>query len=213
MPTSWFAARSGVASVSRPILRLTAPSSVWNSSSIAIDRHREVAALGVQRHGDIDIGQDLKFQRRAWVTQRIGWGVMSVITLIALTGLLGRGPFARATETAAGSGLTVEYPRFDRHRSPQVLRVHLDDPSAIVDDEVRLAFDRSFLEDVEVHAVYPEPDSVLAEGELVVYVFQVSEQAPTTFIFNYLHQGIGPAPATVALDGRAPVDFSHFVYP
>lgn len=107
----------------------------------------------------------------------------------------------------------MEYPRFDRHRSPQVLRIHLDDASAIADDEVRLAFDRSFLEDVEVHAVYPEPDSVSAEGDLVVYAFTVSEASPTTFVFNYLHQGIGPAPASVTLEGRAPVDFSHFVYP
>lgn len=61
--------------------------------------------------------------------------------------------------------------------------------------------------------MYPEPDSVIAGADVVTYVFELASQEPTTFAFNYFHEGFGPAPARVSLAGRTPVDFSHFVYP
>ena len=33
---------------------------------------------GVQRVGDLEIGQDLVYQRREWVFERVGWGVVAV---------------------------------------------------------------------------------------------------------------------------------------
>src|SRR3712207_8326757 len=36
------------------------------------------AVAGGQRAGDLEINQDLRFQRRMWALQRIGWAVMAV---------------------------------------------------------------------------------------------------------------------------------------
>ena len=38
------------------------------------------------RVGDLEIHQDLPFQRRSWTVQRVGWAIMA---LVVLAGLLG----------------------------------------------------------------------------------------------------------------------------
>ena len=44
-----------------------------------------------ERAGDLEIVEDLSFQRREWRVQRGGWVVMAVLILLALLGLTGRG--------------------------------------------------------------------------------------------------------------------------
>jgi hypothetical protein len=46
-------------------------------------------ASGLKRIGDVEINQDLDFQRRCWTVQRIGWIVMAVLVLSALLGVFG----------------------------------------------------------------------------------------------------------------------------
>jgi hypothetical protein len=46
----------------------------------------------VQRHGDLEIQEDLPFQRREWLVERVAWGVMALLIVAALLGLFGTGP-------------------------------------------------------------------------------------------------------------------------
>lgn len=38
----------------------------------------------IQRVGALEISQDLDFQRRTWVVEQVGWGVMALVVLAAL---------------------------------------------------------------------------------------------------------------------------------
>jgi len=73
--------------------------------------------------GDLEIGQDLEFQERLWKVQRIGWVIMPVLVVIALSGMLGGGLVNQETVGEQNGSLYVEYPRFARLRSPTDLRV------------------------------------------------------------------------------------------
>ena len=42
---------------------------------------------GGQRVGDPEIKQNLRFQRRMWALERIGWAVMALVVLVGLVGL------------------------------------------------------------------------------------------------------------------------------
>jgi len=54
-----------------------------------------------ERAGDLEIDEDLSFQRREWRVQRGGWVVMAVLILLALLGLTGRGPIRQPTAGTA----------------------------------------------------------------------------------------------------------------
>lgn len=79
-----------------------------------------------QRVGDLELDQDIDFQRRSWAVQRVGWGVMALVALAALLGLFGPGPINNAITGSKEAPLWLEYKRFGRFQtSAMLLRVHL----------------------------------------------------------------------------------------
>ena len=64
------------------------------------------------RVGDLEISQDLTFQRRSWIVQRVGWVMLALLILAALGGLFGPGPLSRARAGPHDGPLWVEYQRF-----------------------------------------------------------------------------------------------------
>lgn len=59
------------------------------------------------RVGDLEVPQDLGFQRRACTFERIGWVAMTLVLLAAIVGVWGEGPLAQAEAVSRdGSGPT-----------------------------------------------------------------------------------------------------------
>ena len=84
----------------------------------------------MKRVGDLEINEDLRFQRRMWAVQRVGWIVTALVVLAALAALLGLlGPGLLSTSAKAGSGgasLSVEeYEQVLRYRKPTTRRLGL----------------------------------------------------------------------------------------
>jgi len=71
--------------------------------------------MSQQRVGSLEIVQDMTFQRRAWVVQRIAWVVMLLIVVAAVLGLFATGPLSGTTAKTDDGVLTIEYGRFARH--------------------------------------------------------------------------------------------------
>ena len=55
---------------------------------------------------ELQIEQDMGFQRTEWVVQRAGWVGMALLILAALVGLLGRGPLSAAVARAGDGALS-----------------------------------------------------------------------------------------------------------
>jgi hypothetical protein len=170
------------------------------------------AVAGEQRTGDLEINQDLRFQRRIWALQRIGWAVMALVVLVGLVRLLGTGPLSSATAGEEEAPLFVEeYERFARYMLPTTLRVRLD---PIGQGEARLWVDRGYLESVRPQTVTPEPDSVEAGPDGFTYVFKVNDpNRPTVVTFDLQPETIGRLEGRVGLEGGERVEFEQFVYP
>ena len=49
------------------------------------------------------VREDMRFQRRSWALERVGWAVLALIAIAGLTGALGNGPASRA-QASAGRG-------------------------------------------------------------------------------------------------------------
>ncbi len=158
---------------------------------------------------DVDIDEDLAFQAAQWRFERIGWAVMALVTLVGLAGLFGKGPISTRTATDPTNALTVEYERYTRHRAPETLLVRVSD--GVGDDGVvRVWIDRTYLAGTEVQSVFPEPDSVEADRERVIYVFTLAQGGTVTF--NLMHEGIGTTEGRAGIDGGPSVRFHQFVY-
>jgi hypothetical protein len=166
----------------------------------------------VKRVGDLEINEDLGFQRRMWAFQRVGWAVLVLVVMAALFGLLGPGLLSiSATVGSEGVALSVEeYEQVLRYRKPTTLRLGMGAGAG----EARVWLDRKYLEGFQVQKVTPEPDSVEAGPDRLTYVFDVAELSePTSVTFDLQPQKTGLLKGRVGLDDGEQLSFSQFVYP
>ncbi|MCA3748452.1 MAG: hypothetical protein AB1425_06300 [Actinomycetota bacterium] len=173
--------------------------------------------MSESRHaGGLEIGQDLRFQRRMWAIQRIGWAVMALSILAALLGLFGgAGPLSVAVVGKEEAPISVEqYYRFLRYGAPTTLRVHVDAPPG-TGGEVCVWIDREYLESVQVQSVTPEPARVEAGSGRLTYVFdaEIEPGQPTAFTFTLQPEKLGAIGGWVGLEGGPSVRVEQFVYP
>jgi hypothetical protein len=162
---------------------------------------------------DLEIDQDLEFQRRSWAVQRVGWGVMALCLILALAGILGSGPLSRQDVALPGL-LRVEYQRFTRYQTPETLTVRLEPPATRA-AEVRLWLDREHFESAKIETITPPPVRVESAGDRLVYVFPMSRPGePATITFMMQSERLGPTAGRIGLAGvGAFAPFRQFVYP
>ena len=166
-----------------------------------------------ERVGTLKIGQDLEFQRRDWVVQRVGWVVMALMIVAALAGLLGPGPLSKASAGGADAPLRLEYNRFVRYLAPTALRVQLV-PGQAENGQARVWIDRSYLDAVRIQSITPEPEKVESEPDRMIFTFSVAaSERPVVAAFHFEPEQIGPLDARAGLDEQETVSFSQFVYP
>lgn len=168
----------------------------------------------IRGEGEIQLDEDRDFQQREWRGQRIGWAVMLLIVLAALLGLFGRGPLARATIGGEGDPVRLRYDRLTRHSSPAVLDIRLGAGVADEDGEVRLWLEREYMREMQVEEIAPEPESMEASENGIVYVFRVADRRrPTRVTFRIQPRGYWLQSGGVGLAGREPLRFRQFVFP
>jgi hypothetical protein len=167
----------------------------------------------IRRVGSLEIEEDFKFQLLEWRISRLGWAVMALIILAAILGLFGGGIFTDATLRAEGGLLEVRYERFARHAASANL-VLTPGPNAMREGSARLWIDREYLNGVQVQTISPEPYSVEAYGDRLVYAFRFDQSdAPIPVSFSLHVVGLGLLQGRVGLEEGPELDFRQFVYP
>ena len=154
----------------------------------------------------IDIYEDIKFQRRMWAVQRIGWIIIAAAIVAGLSGLFGSGPVSRAS--AEATGLRIEYERFVRLQQPTMIRCFLSGS----EPETQIALRRDYLDFVRIEAITPTPARTEASGEWLVYRF--TSPVPTSIIeFNLIPETFGRANGTMQTGTGQSIGFHQFIYP
>jgi hypothetical protein len=168
------------------------------------------------RHvGDLEINENIDFQRRIWRFQTAGRTVMALVLVAALLGLLGPGLLsngASADSPQAELGVK-EYEKFLRFMKPTTLRIGME-PGAVTERAARVWFDRQYIEGVQIQHITPQPERVEAGSKGFTYVFNVEDpDQATVFSFDLQPQKMGLLQGRVGLEGGEPVSFKQFVYP
>lgn len=166
-----------------------------------------------QRVGDLEIEQDLSYQRRTWLAERIGWSAFVLVLLAAALGLFGSGPFSRGTVADPGGALTAEFGRFCRSQSSEELRIRLGDVAA-TGGESHIWLERTFLDRCQIESISPEPVRMELAGDRVTYVFAHPDAVGDgDVVFHLRYQRASMHMATVGVADGSSVQFRQLIYP
>ena len=164
-----------------------------------------------QRVGSLEIAQDLDFQRREWIVQRIAWGIVVIILIAGLAGLLGAGPLSHAQ--ASSGPLALDYERFVRKRAPTQFDLTVA-PEAASDGEVALWLDQALLEKLDVERITPEPTAMEATPDRVVYRFVLADpEQPAAVTFHLEPAEPGAVRGNLGLVDGQELAVAQFIYP
>jgi hypothetical protein len=167
----------------------------------------------MKRVGDLQIDQDLAFERRAWRAQYICQGLLVLLVAAALAGLFGSGPLEHATAADASGGLRVEYPRFARRLADWEVVLHIA-PELARGGQFEIWFDRSLGEQFKTDAVLPEPVEMSADGERIVARFRAAEDpAPSRIVWVVQARHPGQGQTRLGVVGGPEVELRYFIYP
>jgi hypothetical protein len=155
--------------------------------------------------GSLQIRQDLDFQRRWGIVQRVGRVVFVLLFAAAIAGIFGTGPLAHAS--ASAPTFSVDYDRFLRATQSSSLQIS---PDTRQGGGGEIAIDESYADDIEVADVTPQPDSETARGDRLVLAYQ--DRLPAQVQIQVFPRTIGVHRATIWVRGR-PVSFHQVVYP
>jgi hypothetical protein len=169
-------------------------------------------AMTASKNG-LEIGQDLTFQRKEWLVQRILWWFIVASLAAAVIGLIGPGPLS---STSVGSAdFQVKYLRFARWQAPQSLVISVG-PQRV--GSLQVSFNRSFIDSMAVQEVTPEPSSEKASANGFLFTFDAtSGNVPAHLTFDLQPDSMGTLHGTISLSspgGRSSsVDITQLVYP
>lgn len=168
--------------------------------------------MGKQEPG-LELDQKLDFQEKAWRVERIGWGVLTLVALLALLGLFGTGPLSSAVAGSDDEGLVVDYERFIRHDGEVSLDIEVA-PQHVTGGQIELWISTDYIDDFLVESVSPQPDEVRAEGDRQVYVFLAEEpDAPARISFSFSPDRMGRYSGEIGIVDGPAVSFGQLSYP
>jgi hypothetical protein len=161
---------------------------------------------------DLEITQDLAYQKGFWKVQRVGWAVIACIMLAGLLGLFGgHGPLSDA---AIGSPdrWQLDFPRFVRYESPVNLTMRFHPSSG--GRSPTLWLDGAYLAAFRIDRVIPEPERVVMSAAGATYVFVAGDAArPTAVTIHATPQRIGLVAGRVGPAEPQALPFRQFIYP
>jgi hypothetical protein len=123
---------------------------------------------------EVAVGEDLDFQRKWWRFENAAWVFFTLIIILDLGGLFGRGPIAKAERRTADGTVDVKYERIERTDSPSILSISFGQP-AIQDGKIRLYVSNSLVKPLGTQRVIPAPqETILGDGGLT-YTFPATK--------------------------------------
>lgn len=161
----------------------------------------------------IELDQNMPVQERAWRFERVGWGVLTLLVLLALLGLFGSGPLSSTTATTPDNGIAAAYERFVRHDGSTSVELTIG-PGQASDGEVEVWISASYLDDMEVEQIAPQPDEVRSNGDRQGYVFLVDDPSTeTTVTFQLRPDAMGRITGDVGIVDGSSVTINQLSFP
>lgn len=159
----------------------------------------------------IEIDDDPGQQDIEWSIQRVAWAMLSLLLLAIALGLFGRGgPLSKVETMSEDRRYVVEYDRFLRHDSPDVLRVAVEKAAAPV---VRVQMDNRYARYIQLERVTPDPERETGADGVVTFLFRTRPGARLEVSFYFTPEKHGSLEGWIAVDDSPRHTIKQFVYP
>jgi hypothetical protein len=160
---------------------------------------------------EVAVGEDLDFQRKWWRFENFSWIVFTLIIVLDLAGVFGRGPLAKAERRSTDGSIDVKYERIERTDSPSIMSLQFG-PQAIHDGRVMVYISQSLVKELGTQRVIPDPErTTLGDGGLT-YTFPISK-TPASVDLALQPSGPGIYRFKVGVAGDQPVEARVVVVP
>lgn len=153
------------------------------------------------------VHEDMRFQKRSWLVERVGWIVLTAIAVAGLTGLGGNGPASWAH--ASAGPLSVSYERFQRATRTAAFVFDLTPAS----NESTLHLDPPFQRNFEYTSIQPAPVRSRIGPNGIDFTFAAAQGGPGRVVIWAQARHYGLSTVKAATDGGASASFWIFVYP
>lgn len=161
---------------------------------------------------EVAVGEDIAFQRRWWIFERLIWIFFAIILIMTVLGCFGRGYFAKAESHSADNEITAKYDKIQRTGTPSDITILLGH-NAVHDGQIRLFVSESLITKIGAQRISPQPERTYVGDKGLTYVFPAL-QSPSTVIFSVEPSGPGKFPFTLTLpDSQSSIDAKVYVVP
>jgi hypothetical protein len=150
--------------------------------------------------------EDMPFQRRQWMFERVSWAVMAIVLILATLGFAGPGPLSHRSVSTSDGNLRVEYHRFIRYQTSYEVEIHLRQNGG----QPSVSIARDYLKEVEVQFINPQPLAVSGDAEWITYTFA---GADVQAIFTFESQRFGPSKLKLKTGDQKTLELKQFVFP
>jgi hypothetical protein len=173
-----------------------------------VDQEREEV---VKRHGDLEIEENMTFQRRLWKVQRVIRTIALLILALGLAGGLGDGPLSHATASQGGS--SIEYERIAYRDTSQVYRLRITREMA-PSGKARVWFDLETLRRMKLTELVPEPGRTILAADRTIFEFDVEAEAgPLEVLFEFSPNVAGVHRARIGIESGPTLEFKQLFLP
>jgi hypothetical protein len=122
---------------------------------------------------EVAVGEDLAFQKKWWIFERWVWIVFTLILLLDLSGVFGRGPLAKAHRRTHDGAMDVRYERIARTGTPSTMSIAFGG-NAIQNGKIRLFVSESVVKELGAQRVIPSPAEAAVGNGGLSYIFPAS---------------------------------------
>ncbi|HKX13272.1 MAG TPA: hypothetical protein VJP40_08980 [bacterium] len=149
------------------------------------------------RVGDLEINQDLRFQRRMWRAERIARWTLAGILVAAVLGLLGGGGWLslRNLSTPQGS-VQVEYPAYPRREASALLRIRLGPGLQ------EFWLESSYLENHLLTAIQPPPKATETHAGRILFRYPPADGI-SSIVLEFRPRALGPVQGQIGSGGES----------
>jgi hypothetical protein len=172
---------------------------------------RQVEDSVAKVNDDVAVGEDLDFQRSWWRFENAAWVTFTLIIILDLSGLFGRGPLAKAERRSEDGTIDLKYERIERTDSPSIMTLQYG-PSVIHDGKISLYVSDSLVKSLGTQRVIPAPQETLIGDGGLIYTFPTS-QPPASVDFALQPSGPGIFNFTVGVVSAEKVHSKVLVVP
>jgi hypothetical protein len=154
--------------------------------------------------------EDMQFQRRTWLAERIGWIVMAALLVAGLAGVFFHGPLSRTIARTTDESIAIEYERFAHKTALTHFIIRTSPP---LPDQVLVRLGRSFANMHDIDSIEPRPIRGSGGSYGLEFVFARSSAGDLVVYLAARPKRFGSMSLQVEVEGRGALNIAQLVYP